>query len=214
VPSRRNPIPGSLSFWISVSFIRHHPGSCGSSVGLPEVQNVGLVLFVRGAVRLSDESEAFPFIKLASVPVALESPEAQLARSVLGDLKQRPTKTATLRCRQHVKLVDPAFTKRNNANEFMIIEVTPEIARSKHTLSEEPSILILRVEPYKGGKGVIERQSKNGGSPIHVVQFELPEHRVSLKPLPIVNFTTPSAGMSPSGPVMDRLRFASSSGLE
>jgi hypothetical protein len=103
---------------------------------------------------------------------------------------------ATLRYRQYVKLINPTFTKCNNPNEFLIIEVTPEFKRLEHTLSEKPSIFVWRVIPRKRRESIIERYSMDGRSSIHVFQFKLPEHPVFLKSLPIANFIPRSRGMS------------------
>src|SRR5262249_44843539 len=150
----------------------------GSAARLPGVQGVGLFLFVSGAVGLFDQRETLRLIEPASLRVALEGPEAQATRPALGNLQQRRADAAALRRRQDVELIDPAFTKRNNANQSLMVEVTPQLTRREHALSEKPSILLGCVKPCKVGKCVIERCPMDGSSEIHVCHFKLPKHPV------------------------------------
>jgi len=54
-------------------------------------------------------------------------------------------------------LINPTFTKRDDADGFLILEVTPEFTTREQPLSEKPEMLLGRVQPYKVGKSMLER---------------------------------------------------------
>jgi hypothetical protein len=80
------------------------------------------------------------FIKSASGFVALERPEAQAWKLALRNCEQRGANTAALRRLQHLELINPPFTKCNDTDQLLVVEIAPELTGREHALSEERPI--------------------------------------------------------------------------
>jgi hypothetical protein len=65
----------------------------------------------------------------------------------------------------------------NNANHHVIFNSTPHIALLEYALSKEPSVFLRCVAPGQPRQSMIERDSVNARSSIHIQYRDSPEHR-------------------------------------
>lgn len=91
-------------------------------IASPRVHDIGLLLFVARAVCLGDKPETVLLVKLASVFVSLERPEAQAIKPTLRNVQEVGAYVAALPRWQYVELVDPALAKRYKADEPLAAE--------------------------------------------------------------------------------------------
>src|SRR3954451_11405212 len=163
---------------------------------LPRIHDVGIFLFIAGAIGLANGHKAMALIKAASSRVPLKCPEAQSIKSVLCYRQESSPDATALPRRQYVKLVDPSFAKRNNTDQFGIVEITPNLAFREQSLPEKPTILIRCMQPRKGWQRLIERLPKHGRGLICFFYCQLPEHSASCRRILLDSITRPNRNVS------------------
>ena len=92
------------------------------------------------------------------------------------DLEQRGPDPPTLRRWQDVEVIDPTFSKRDEANKLGTFEAAPHLARLENVLSEKPSILLGSMQDRDPWQSAVTGAALNNSCSIHVVKGQPLQH--------------------------------------
>jgi hypothetical protein len=100
----------------------------------------------------------------------------------LSDPQERRADALPLRRWKHVQLVDPSFTKRNDAGEFIAVEIAQSWQVVNIRSLKKPAVLCWCMKSSKRGQSMVEGTAMNRCGLIHVCKSELPQHPIVHEP--------------------------------